>query len=147
MDDGRRELTKVARDSGVKTVEVKGREKSSWSIWEKMHRRNVAFEQLSDIMAFRVVVKTKADCYAALGAIHSAYPVIAGRFKDYISTTKSNGYQTLHTVNTLREPRNQKIEIQIRTDDMDDIAENGVASHWVYKAPDAKPDKKDVQRF
>jgi GTP pyrophosphokinase len=147
IDEVRRELIKVIRDSGVETVEVQGREKSAWSIWEKMHRRNVAFEQLSDIMAFRVVVKTRTDCYAALGAIHSAYPVIAGRFKDYISTPKSNGYQSLHTGVTLREPRNQKIEIQIRTDDMDDIAENGVASHWIYKSPGVRADKKDIQRF
>ena len=147
IDDVRRELTKVSRDAGVDVIEIAGREKSPWSIWEKMHRRNVAFEQLSDIMAFRVVVRTKGDCYGALGAIHSAYPVIAGRFKDYISTPKANGYQSLHTGVTLREPRNQKIEIQIRTADMDDIAENGVASHWVYKAPDARAGGKDAPRF
>ena len=147
IDDVRQELTKVARDAGVETVEVQGREKSPWSIWEKMHRRNIAFEQLSDIMAFRVVVKTKADCYLALGAIHSSYPVIAGRFKDYISTPKSNGYQSLHTGVTLREPRNQKIEIQIRTGNMEDVALNGVASHWIYKTPDARAGEKEAQRF
>ena len=147
IDDVRQELTKVAREAGVETVEVQGREKSPWSIWEKMHRRNIAFEQLSDIMAFRVVVKTKADCYLALGAIHSSYPVIAGRFKDYISTPKSNGYQSLHTGVTLREPRNQKIEIQIRTGDMEDVALNGVASHWIYKTPDARAGEKEAQRF
>ncbi|HEY4173210.1 MAG TPA: RelA/SpoT AH/RIS domain-containing protein, partial [Rhodopila sp.] len=128
-------------------VEIMGREKSPFSIWEKMHKRNVAFEQLSDIMAFRIVVQTKADCYAALGAVHSAFPVIAGRFKDYISTPKANGYQSLHTGVTLREPRNQKIEVQIRTAEMNDVAENGVASHWIYKAPDKKVDGTDVQRF
>ena len=79
--------------------------------------------------------------------MHSAYPVIAGRFKDYISTPKSNGYQSLHTGVTLREPRNQKIEIQIRTADMNDVAENGVAAHWVYKEPDTKADGSDLQRF
>ena len=115
------------------SIEVTGREKSPFSIWEKMQRRNVAFEQLSDIMAFRVVVPTQEACYAALGAVHSAYPVIAGRFKDYISTPKSNGYQSLHTGVTLREPRNQKIEVQIRTAEMNDVAENGVAAHWLYK--------------
>jgi hypothetical protein len=83
----------------------------------------------------------------ALGAVHSAYPVIAGRFKDYISTPKSNGYQGLHTGVTLREPRNQKIEIQIRTVEMSDVAENGVAAHWLYKTPDTKVDGKEVQRF
>jgi GTP pyrophosphokinase len=147
IDDVRRELIAVCREAGVEPIEIMGREKSPFSIWEKMHRRNVAFEQLSDIMAFRIVVQTKADCYAALGAVHSAYPVIAGRFKDYISTPKSNGYQSLHTGVTLRQPRNQKIEVQIRTAEMNDVAENGVASHWVYKAPDKKVDGTDVQRF
>ena len=147
IDDVRLELIQVCRSAGVEPVEITGREKSPFSIWEKMHRRNVAFEQLSDIMAFRIVVQTKADCYAALGAVHSAYPVIAGRFKDYISTAKSNGYQSLHTGVTLRQPRNQKIEVQIRTIEMNDVAENGVASHWVYKTPDKKVDGTDVQRF
>jgi GTP pyrophosphokinase len=130
------ELARVCREQGVDVVEVTGREKSPYSIWEKMQRRNVQFEQLSDIMAFRIVVPTRETCYAALGALHAAYPVIAGRFKDYISTPKSNGYQSLHTGVTLREPRNQKIEVQIRTGEMHDIAENGVAAHWVYKQPD-----------
>ena len=147
IDDVRRELIQVCREAGVEPVEIMGREKSPFSIWEKMHRRNVAFEQLSDIMAFRIVVETKSDCYAALGAVHSAYPVIAGRFKDYISTPKPNGYQSLHTGVTLRHPRNQKIEVQIRTAEMNDVAENGVASHWVYKAPEKKVDGTDVQRF
>ncbi len=147
IDDVRRELIQVCKQGGVNVLAVTGREKSPYSIWEKMHRRNVAFEQLSDIMAFRVEVETKADCYAALGAVHSAYPVIAGRFKDYISTPKSNGYQSLHTGVTLRHPHNQKIEVQIRTAEMNDVAENGVASHWVYKAPDKKVDGTDVQRF
>ena len=102
IDDVRRELIQVVREAGVEPIEIMGREKSPFSIWEKMHRRNVAFEQLSDIMAFRIVVQTKADCYAALGAVHSTFPVIAGRFKDYISTPKSNGYQSLHTGVTLR---------------------------------------------
>jgi GTP pyrophosphokinase len=142
-----RDLRRVCEATGVEVVEITGREKSPYSIWEKMHRRNVAFEQLSDIMAFRVLVPTREACYMALGAVHSAYPVIAGRFKDYISTPKSNGYQGLHTGVTLREPRNQKIEIQIRTVEMSDVAENGVAAHWLYKAPDSKVDGKEVQRF
>ncbi len=140
------ELRRVVQDAGVRVVEVTGREKSPFSIWEKMQRRNVAFEQLSDIMAFRVVVPTREACYAALGAVHAAFPVIAGRFKDYISTPKSNGYQSLHTGVTLRHPRNQKIEVQIRTADMHDIAENGVAAHWLYK--DGGPaSPKEVMRF
>jgi len=147
IEEVKRDLRRVCEEAGIDVVEVTGREKSPFSIWEKMHRRNVAFEQLSDIMAFRILVKTREACYGALGAVHSAYPVIAGRFKDYISTPKSNGYQGLHTGVTLREPRNQKIEIQIRTVEMSEIAENGVAAHWMYKTRDAKVDGKDVQKF
>jgi GTP pyrophosphokinase len=127
------DLARACREHGVEVEEVTGREKSPYSIWEKMQRRNVQFEQLSDIMAFRIVVPTREACYAALGAVHAAYPVIAGRFKDYISTPKANGYQSLHTGVTLRAPRNQKIEIQIRTPEMHAVAENGVAAHWQYK--------------
>jgi GTP pyrophosphokinase len=133
IEEVRAELARVCTESGLQVLEVTGREKSPFSIWEKMQRRNVQFEQLSDIMAFRIVLPTRETCYAALGAVHAAYPVIAGRFKDYISTPKPNGYQSLHTGVTLREPRNQKIEVQIRTADMHDIAENGVAAHWAYK--------------
>ncbi len=145
IEEVRQELVHVCKEAGIEQVEVSGREKSPFSIWEKMQRRNVAFEQLSDIMAFRVVVPTKEACYAALGAVHSAYSVISGRFKDYMSTPKSNGYQSLHTGVTLREPRNQKIEVQIRTPDMHDVAENGVAAHWLYKQHDAAAN--DLKRF
>jgi GTP pyrophosphokinase len=141
----RRELVRVCREAGLKVVEISGREKSPYSIWQKMKRRNVTFEQLSDIMAFRIIVPTRAECYVALGAIHAAFPVIAGRFKDYISTPKSNGYQSLHTGVTLRQPRNQKIEIQIRTPEMQAVAEAGVAAHWLYKQNDASPS--DVKQF
>ena len=110
-----------------------------------MQHRNVAYEQLSDIMAFRLLVPTRDDCYVALGAVHSAFPVIAGRFKDYISTPKANGYQSLHTGVTLREPRNQKIEVQIRTFQMHEVADKGVAAHWHYKQADASAS--DIQRF
>ena len=145
IEEVRKELTHVCQEAGVKVVEIAGREKSPYSIWQKMQRRNVAFEQLSDIMAFRIIVPTRADCYVALGAIHAAYPVIAGRFKDYISTPKTNGYQSLHTGVTLRQPRNQKIEIQIRTPEMQAVAEAGVAAHWLYKQADASSG--DVQKF
>ena len=136
IEEVRRELAAVCRESGVDVREVSGREKSAFSIWQKMQTRNVAFEQLSDIMAFRIVVPTREQCYMALGAVHNGYPVIAGRFKDYISTPKANGYQSLHTGVTLRHPRNQKIEVQIRTQEMHDIADNGVAAHWTYKDSD-----------
>ena len=145
IEEVRLELVRVCTDAGAPPVSISGREKSPHSIWEKMQRRNVAFEQLSDIMAFRVVMPSRDSCYVALGAIHAAYPVIAGRFKDYISTPKSNGYRSLHTGVTLREPRNQKIEVQIRTEDMHDIAENGVAAHWLYKQLDASAS--DLQQF
>ncbi|AOX19271.1 RelA/SpoT family protein [Kozakia baliensis] len=133
IEQVRKELTELCVEAGLPEVEVTGREKSPYSIWAKMQKRNVAFEQLSDIMAFRVLVPSRDACYVALGAIHGAYPTIAGRFKDYISTPKSNGYQSLHTGVTLRHPRNQKIEVQIRTSEMHDLAENGVAAHWAYK--------------
>ncbi|MBV8614181.1 MAG: bifunctional (p)ppGpp synthetase/guanosine-3',5'-bis(diphosphate) 3'-pyrophosphohydrolase [Acetobacteraceae bacterium] len=136
IEDVREELRKVCEHAGIHVLGVTGREKSLFSIWEKMQQRNVAFEQLSDIMAFRIVVPSKEACYAALGAVHSAYPVIAGRFKDYISTPKANGYQSLHTGVTLRAPRNQKIEVQIRTQEMNEVAEAGVAAHWLYKQHD-----------
>ncbi len=145
IEEMRQELARVCTDAGATPLEVTGREKSVYSIWEKMQRRNVAFEQLSDIMAFRIVVPSRDACYVALGGIHASYPVIAGRFKDYISTPKSNGYQSLHTGVTLREPRNQKIEVQIRTKDMQDVAENGVAAHWLYKQDDASAT--DLQKF
>jgi GTP pyrophosphokinase len=145
IDEVKAELARVCHDAGIAAVEVTGREKSPFSIWEKMQRRNVQFEQLSDIMAFRIVVPSREACYMALGAVHAAYPVIAGRFKDYISTPKANGYQSVHTGVTLREPRNQKIEVQIRTDEMHDIAENGLAAHWIYKQHDASTS--EAQRF
>jgi GTP pyrophosphokinase len=145
IEDVRHELARVCREQGVTVIEVSGREKSPYSIWEKMQRRNVQFEQLSDIMAFRIVVPTREACYMALGAIHAAYPVIAGRFKDYISTPKSNGYQSIHTGVTLRSPRNQKIEVQIRTEEMQNVAENGVAAHWIYKQHDAAA--QEAQKF
>ncbi|MBV9783282.1 MAG: bifunctional (p)ppGpp synthetase/guanosine-3',5'-bis(diphosphate) 3'-pyrophosphohydrolase [Acidisphaera sp.] len=147
IEEVRSELRRVCEEAGIEVIEVNGRAKSAFSIWEKMQRRNVAFEQLSDIMAFRVIVPSREACYQALGAVHAAFPVIAGRFKDYISTPKSNGYQSVHTGVTLREPRNQKIEVQIRTADMHDIAENGVAAHWLYKWADADSSAHDVQSF
>jgi GTP pyrophosphokinase len=117
---------------------VSGRMKTPYSIWNKMQHKDVAFEQLSDIMAFRVVVAGVTECYQALGVLHSRYPVVPGRFKDYISTPKPNGYQSLHT--GLIGPERQRIEAQIRTREMHDIAEFGVAAHWKYKQADRKVD-------
>jgi GTP pyrophosphokinase len=124
------EIQSTLAESGI-VAEVEGREKSPYSIWEKMQRKNVSFEQLSDIIAFRVIVDKIGDCYAALGAMHGKYPVVPGRFKDYISTPRPNGYQSLHT--GVIGPLRQRIELQIRTREMHDIAERGVAAHWQYK--------------
>ena len=134
------ELKQVLETGGVK-AEVSGREKSPYSIWSKMQRKNVTFEQLSDIMAFRVIVDDMPSCYTTLGLLHGKYPVVPGRFKDYISTPKPNGYRSLHT--SVIGPQRQRIEIQIRTGDMHDIGERGVAAHWQYKqGEDYKEGKK-----
>jgi GTP pyrophosphokinase len=128
------ELREVLKRHDVPVEEVQGREKSPYSIWRKMQAKNVTFEGLSDVMAFRIIVPERAHCYLALGAIHDAFKVIAGRFKDYISTPKTNGYQSLHTGVLLPGRRAEaKIEVQIRTREMHRVAEYGVAAHWVYK--------------
>ena len=111
--------------------EVTGRRKTPYSISRKMKVKNVTMEQLADVMAFRIIVPDSVACYQVLGIIHTHFPVVMGRFKDYISTPKANGYRSLHT--GVIGPLKQKIEIQIRTADMDDKAERGVAAHWSYK--------------
>ena len=123
------ELEGLMGKEGVDAV-ISGREKAPYSIWRKMQRNNVEFEQLSDIMAFRVVVPSVTDCYRVLGVIHSRYAVVPGRFKDYISTPKPNGYRSLHT--GVIGPERQRIEVQVRTEEMHQIAELGVAAHWKY---------------
>lgn len=125
-------------------AEVTGREKTKFSIWKKMQRKNVTFEQLSDIMAFRIVVNDVGECYHALGIIHSRYPTVPGRFKDFISTPKPNGYRSIHT--TVLGPQNQRIEIQIRTEEMHYEADLGVAAHWGYKQGDASA-AKDLKKY
>ena len=124
------ELRRALAEDGVEAW-VSGRVKSPYSIWRKMQRRNVAFEQISDIMAFRVVVEDIENCYQTLGILHSRYPVVPGRFKDYISTPKPNGYRSLHT--GIIGPQRHRIEAQIRTREMHEVAEYGVAAHWKYK--------------
>jgi RelA/SpoT family (p)ppGpp synthetase len=119
--------------SGI-VVEVQGREKHPYSIWRKMAERHVSFEQLSDVMAFRAVVGTVEDCYRTLGLIHQRWPVVPGRFKDFISTPKRNGYKSLHT--TVIHDEQMRIEIQIRTHEMHATAEHGLAAHWAYKEGD-----------
>ena len=124
------EIEALFKEHGM-GVEVTGREKSPYSIWRKMQRKNISFEQLSDIMAFRIIVDDIPQCYQALGVIHNSYRVIPGRFKDFISTPKPNNYRSLHTL--IIGPGGQRIEIQIRTHQMHEVAELGVAAHWQYK--------------
>lgn len=126
-------------------AEVTGREKTRYSIWKKMQRKNVAFEQLSDIMAFRIVTTSIEECYHVLGIIHSQFPVVPGRFKDFISTPKPNGYRSIHT--TVIGPENQRIEIQIRTSEMHYEADLGVAAHWSYKQGANGADLTDMKKF
>jgi RelA/SpoT family (p)ppGpp synthetase len=125
-----RQLTKKLADRGI-DARVVGRRKRAYSIWRKMERKSVGFEQLSDIFGFRVLVKTLADCYQALGVVHSTWPMVPGRFKDYISTPKGNDYRSIHT--TVIGPSKQRVELQIRTVAMHEIAEYGIAAHALYK--------------
>jgi GTP diphosphokinase / guanosine-3',5'-bis(diphosphate) 3'-diphosphatase len=124
------ELTDQFARRGIK-VEVKGRQKQPYSIWRKMERRSIAFEQLSDIYGFRILVDRVADCYAAVGVAHTTWPSVPGRFKDYISTPKQNDYRSIHT--TVIGPGSQRVELQIRTHEMHEIAEYGIAAHTIYK--------------
>jgi GTP pyrophosphokinase len=129
------DLRENLRRAGV-TAEVTSREKKPYSIWRKMTRKNVGFEQLADIYAFRVIVNKIEDCYRALGVIHGLWRVAPEEFDDYISSPKPNGYRSIHTA-VVGPPRpggeHQRIEIQIRTREMHELAERGVAAHWQYK--------------
>ncbi|WP_187335455.1 RelA/SpoT family protein [Novosphingopyxis iocasae] len=135
--EGGDQLTAVANsiafaleEKGIE-ADVEGREKHPYSIWKKMQERHVSFEQLTDIYAFRIITKNVADCYQALGLLHSRWKMVPGRFKDYISTPKRNGYQSIHT--TLMFDRNRRVEVQIRSEDMHRDSEFGLAAHWGYK--------------
>ncbi|MDC2966147.1 bifunctional (p)ppGpp synthetase/guanosine-3',5'-bis(diphosphate) 3'-pyrophosphohydrolase [Alphaproteobacteria bacterium] len=123
-------------------AKIFGREKKPYSIWKKMKVKSVNFSQLSDIMAFTILTEELENCYQVLGLLHQTYRYVPGRFKDYISTPKANGYQSLHT--TLIGPLNQRIEIQLRTFKMNDLANLGVAAHWIYKD---KVEFKDGKQF
>ena len=124
------EIVQQLAEAGV-PARVIGREKTAFSIWRKLQRKSIGFAQLSDIYAFRVIVDSEDDCYRALGVIHRAWPGVPGRFKDFISTPKNNNYRSIHT--TVVGPRAMRIEMQIRTEAMDRVAEEGVAAHWRYK--------------
>ena len=124
------ELDQVISKAGIKGY-ISGREKTAYSIWRKMQVKEVSFEQLSDIMAFRILLDSVDDCYRVLGIMHTTFRMVPARFKDYISTPKRNGYRSLHTA--VIGPQKQRIELQIRTHTMHQIAELGVAAHWHYK--------------
>lgn len=123
-------LERALDEAGVE-AEVKGREKKPYSIWKKMEEKQISFGQLSDIYGFRIVTNDIADCYIALGAVHTAMRAVPGRMKDYISGPKSNGYRSLHT--TVFGGGASRVEVQIRTRQMHEVAETGVAAHWAYK--------------
>ena len=130
-------IKQALAEAGLK-VEVSGREKHPYSIWKKMAERHVSFEQITDIMAFRVIVDSLEECYRTLGVLHQTWQMIPGRFKDYISTPKSNGYRSLHTA--LIFENSMRMEVQIRTRDMHETNEYGLAAHWSYKQGGIRPD-------
>lgn len=130
ISDIEHDLVDRLEERGIAAL-VKGREKRPYSIFRKMQQKSVAFEQLSDIYGFRVIVEDEAACYRVLGIVHTSWPLVPGRFKDYISTPKQNDYRSLHT--TVLGPGHQRVELQIRTQEMDDIAEYGIAAHALYK--------------
>jgi len=125
------ELTDILKQNGI-TATFEGREKTPFSIWRKIQNKKISLEHLSDIIGFRVVVENVSDCYKTLGIFHSKYSAIPLKFKDYISTPKINKYQSIHTA--IIGPKEQRVEIQIRTSQMHDFAERGIASHWKYKS-------------
>jgi len=130
----RQSLTETLTDAGVRDFAVNGRRKTVFSIYKKMVKKRRSFKELHDIYGFRIIVSSVDECYRVLGIVHSAYKPIPGRFADYIAIAKANGYQSLHTV--VFGPIGDNIEVQIRTVEMDQVAEAGVAAHWVYKSDD-----------
>lgn len=136
-------IAELMKQGGLPKATVIGREKKPYSIWKKMETKGVAFEELSDIIAFRVLVDSVPDCYQALGLIHEKYHTIPGQFKDYVSTPKANGYQSIHTA--IIGPNQQRMEVQIRTREMHEVAEYGVAAHWSYKQN--SPVNRDGKQF
>ena len=125
------DLISLLNKNGI-FAEIAGREKTPFSIWRKIQSKKISLEQLTDIVGFRIIVSNIDDCYKTLGIFHSEYPAIPGKFKDYISTPKINGYKSIHTA--VIGPHRQRIEIQIRTGEMHEFAERGIASHWKYKS-------------
>ena len=136
------EFSALLGENGIK-AHVHGRQKRPFSIWRKMQNKSISLEQLSDVFGYRVVVADEAACYQALGVLHRNFSYVPGRYKDYISTPKLNGYQSLHT--TVIGPNQQRVEVQIRTEQMHEIAEKGVAAHWAYK--DKQEDYPDIAKI
>jgi len=131
------ELVSILNDNGISAT-LAGREKTPFSIWRKIQNKKISLEHLTDIIGFRVIVNSTENCYKTLGVLHSRYAAIPFKFKDYISTPKINRYQSIHTA--IIGPTKQRIEIQIRTDQMHDFAERGIASHWKYKSSEKLSD-------
>ena len=125
------ELIELLKSKGVNAT-ITGREKTPFSIWRKIQNKKISLEQLTDIIGFRIIVKNIEDCYKTLGIFHNKFSTIPGKFKDYISTPKINKYKSIHT--SVIGPKKNRIEIQIRTFDMHEFAERGIASHWKYKS-------------
>ena len=142
MDDLHATLLRVLEEEGIR-CEVNGRVKHAYSIWRKLKTQNLDFSQIHDIMAFRVLVGDVGECYRVLGRCHRTWRPVPGRFKDFIAMPKPNGYQSLHT--TVIGPDVHRVEIQIRTHEMHEVAENGIAAHWAYK--EGKPRKDDSDQF
>lgn len=143
IEDVKKILDSEMRKESI-IVEVQGRPKHLYSIYKKMQERNIEFDQIHDVLAFRIIVGTLAQCYEALGVVHSMYRPVPGRFKDYIAMAKTNNYQSLHT--TVIGPEAERIEIQIRTQKMHDVAERGIAAHWNYKLG-GNIDDRTIQKF
>ena len=145
IDDVTRTIRDALLKSGMKNFDVSGRPKHLWSIHKKMVQKSIPFEEVYDLIAFRVIVPDVGACYETLGHIHALWRPIPGRFKDYIAMPKPNGYRSLHT--TVIGPKGERIEIQIRTEEMHTVAEEGIAAHWKYKeAGGSVPNKADAEQ-
>jgi GTP diphosphokinase / guanosine-3',5'-bis(diphosphate) 3'-diphosphatase len=136
-------LKESLQKAKIHVIKISGREKELYSVYRKMEQKNVKFSEIMDVYGFRIVVEKVEDCYHTLGIVHNLYKPVPGKFKDYIAIPKNNGYQSLHTI--LFGPYGLPIEIQIRTDDMDKMAEYGIAAHWLYKSDINIADKAQVR--